>query len=174
MAKRQAEWVQEMSQKDQKINELTGRLAEALAEKDRAQRDLREVDQRLIPLEHRVEDLIVVQENRMAQNQALGVYHAIMAGKVPLDGRSLLLMHLIAENPKEFVAAAKRAGLGSFFLNLTSDLEERVLVELRSGRKIPAIKLYREATHLGLKEAKDAVEAIGERNGIPRPNPIQY
>ncbi len=31
---------------------------------------------------------------------------------------------------------------------------------LRSGQKIEAIKLHREATGLGLKEAKDAIEAI--------------
>jgi len=31
--------------------------------------------------------------------------------------------------------------------------------ELASGRMIQAIKLYREATGLGLKEAKDAMEA---------------
>jgi hypothetical protein len=34
----------------------------------------------------------------------------------------------------------------------------QVEAELRLGRKIEAIKLYREATGLGLKEAKDAVE----------------
>ena|SRR5688572_18153847 len=32
--------------------------------------------------------------------------------------------------------------------------------EIFAGRKIQAIKLYREATHEGLKEAKDAVEAM--------------
>ena len=31
---------------------------------------------------------------------------------------------------------------------------------LRQGRKIEAIKIYRERTKLGLKEAKDAVEAL--------------
>lgn len=32
-----------------------------------------------------------------------------------------------------------------------------------AGRKIEAIKLLREGTHLGLKEAKEEVEAIQER-----------
>ncbi|MET9832144.1 ribosomal protein L7/L12 [Streptomyces sp. NPDC006385] len=32
---------------------------------------------------------------------------------------------------------------------------------VREGKKIPAIKLYREITGAGLKEAKDAVERIG-------------
>lgn len=31
---------------------------------------------------------------------------------------------------------------------------------LRAGNKIEAVKLYREATGLGLKEAKDAIKAI--------------
>ena len=34
---------------------------------------------------------------------------------------------------------------------------------LRQGRKIEAIKIYRERTNLGLKEAKDAVEEIERR-----------
>ena len=34
---------------------------------------------------------------------------------------------------------------------------------IRSGRKIEAIKRYREATGLGLKEAKEAVEAFERR-----------
>lgn len=39
------------------------------------------------------------------------------------------------------------------------DLSE-IMSELQSGRKINAIKLYRELTNLGLKEAKDAVEQM--------------
>lgn len=40
---------------------------------------------------------------------------------------------------------------------------------LREGRKIEAIKRYREQTGVGLKEAKDAVEAMerGERLEVP-------
>jgi Ribosomal protein L7/L12 C-terminal domain len=33
------------------------------------------------------------------------------------------------------------------------------------GKKIEAIKIYREATGVGLKEAKDAVDAIARRSG---------
>jgi ribosomal protein L7/L12 len=44
---------------------------------------------------------------------------------------------------------------------------DRDLVELlKAGRKIDAIKLHRERTGLGLKEAKDAVEALAAREGI--------
>lgn len=38
--------------------------------------------------------------------------------------------------------------------------QERILVLLRGGQKIHAIKLYREITGSGLKEAKDAVEHL--------------
>ena len=34
---------------------------------------------------------------------------------------------------------------------------------LRAGNKIQAVKLYREATGLGLKESKDEIEAIQDR-----------
>jgi ribosomal protein L7/L12 len=43
-------------------------------------------------------------------------------------------------------------------------LDGRVLALLRDGRKIEAIKLYRDITGAGLKEAKDAVEAL-EKGG---------
>jgi ribosomal protein L7/L12 len=36
----------------------------------------------------------------------------------------------------------------------------QLLVHLAAGQKIEAIRLYRERTGLGLKEAKDAVEAL--------------
>lgn len=35
-----------------------------------------------------------------------------------------------------------------------------ILQELRSGNKIGAIKLYREQTGVGLKEAKDVIDAV--------------
>ncbi|MFN8372295.1 MAG: ribosomal protein L7/L12 [Anaerolineae bacterium] len=46
---------------------------------------------------------------------------------------------------------------------LSEDWRLQVEDEIRANRKIEAIKLYREATGLGLKESKDAVEDI-ERN----------
>jgi hypothetical protein len=44
--------------------------------------------------------------------------------------------------------------------------DTQVLELLRAGKKIPAIKLYREKVGGGLKEAKDYVEALGLRHGI--------
>ena len=43
---------------------------------------------------------------------------------------------------------------------LTDDQLNRLSDALFQGRKIEAIKVYREATSLGLKESKDAVEEI--------------
>ena len=40
------------------------------------------------------------------------------------------------------------------------ELEAEVRELYRAGQKIQAIKLYRENTGVGLKEAKDAVEAL--------------
>lgn len=47
-----------------------------------------------------------------------------------------------------------------------SDLTDQIVGLLGRGEKIEAVKLYRERTRSGLKEAKEAVERIGEQNGI--------
>ena len=44
--------------------------------------------------------------------------------------------------------------------------EHRVLSLLRQDRKIEAIKLYRDVTNGGLKDSKEAVEALAAANGI--------
>jgi ribosomal protein L7/L12 len=46
------------------------------------------------------------------------------------------------------------------------DLESTILAMLRRNEKIGAIKLYRDRAGSGLKEAKEAVEEVGRRNGI--------
>jgi hypothetical protein len=45
-------------------------------------------------------------------------------------------------------------------------LEDRVLALLKQGRKIEAIKVYRTERHCDLKDAKDAVEALGRQYGV--------
>ena len=50
-------------------------------------------------------------------------------------------------------------------------LEDRILPLLQSGEKIEAIKLYRQKTGLGFKEAKDAVEALAAGQPIARRRP---
>ncbi len=47
-------------------------------------------------------------------------------------------------------------------------LPDAALLALRQGNKIEAIKIVREATGLGLKEAKDAVEAAVDRDPMLR------
>jgi hypothetical protein len=47
---------------------------------------------------------------------------------------------------------------------LPPEIERQVRAQLAAGRKIQAIKIARDATHLGLKETKDLVEAL-ERRG---------
>lgn len=51
-------------------------------------------------------------------------------------------------------------------------MTERIQSEIAAGRMISAIKLYREATGAGLKEAKDAVERIRDGGAMPQlPDP---
>ena len=45
-------------------------------------------------------------------------------------------------------------------------LKQEVVEMLQANRKIGAIKLYREQTGMGLKEAKEAVEEIQEQFGL--------
>ncbi len=47
------------------------------------------------------------------------------------------------------------------------DLTNQIINLLKGSEKIEAIKLYRQRFHVGLREAKEAVERIGEQNGIP-------
>jgi ribosomal protein L7/L12 len=46
------------------------------------------------------------------------------------------------------------------------DAPGAVLKELLAGHKIQAIKAYRAATGVGLKEAKDAVELLARQHGL--------
>jgi len=54
--------------------------------------------------------------------------------------------------------------------NLTFDPYQAVTPEIREairqGRKIKAIKLYRETSGAGLKEAKDFIEEVQRRAGV--------
>ena len=45
---------------------------------------------------------------------------------------------------------------------LTDDGRQQILNALMAGRKIEAIKLYREATGKGLKDAKDFIDRLVE------------
>ena len=74
----------------------------------------------------------------------------------------------LKEAQKAIERAAGEAGLATLPSTIgpyAVDVD-RIQQLARSGKKIDAIKLLREQTHLGLKEAKDAVEAI-ERGEMP-------
>ena len=49
---------------------------------------------------------------------------------------------------------------------LDGDIESQVVLLLRQRNKIEAIKFYRECTGVGLREAKDTVEAIAVRRQL--------
>ena len=51
-----------------------------------------------------------------------------------------------------------------------ADLPPEVLDAIRSNRKVEAIKRLREATGMGLKEAKHAVEDLQRSLGLPDPS----
>jgi hypothetical protein len=58
--------------------------------------------------------------------------------------------------------AAALVGVQMYSPNKLTDGER---AHLRVGNKIGAIKCYRERTGVGLKEAKDAIEAIARKEG---------
>ncbi|MBU1878033.1 MAG: hypothetical protein KJ734_03695, partial [Chloroflexi bacterium] len=53
---------------------------------------------------------------------------------------------------------------------LSPEVEPEIERLLRAGQRIAAIKLYREHTDVSLKQAKDAVDAIGTSIGLPAPS----
>jgi len=58
---------------------------------------------------------------------------------------------------------------GSFTKPVPPDdphVTSEIVTLLSHGEKIKAIKVYREQFGVGLKEAKEAVDCIGEQNGI--------
>jgi len=50
-----------------------------------------------------------------------------------------------------------------------ADLEAQVRRQMQAGKKIEAIKIYRQTTGVGLKEAKDAVEALERGQSLLAP-----
>ncbi len=85
---------------------------------------------------------------------------------------ALVLLRLIAVEKRLTVLSRVDAKLDLLLkhANLEFDpfqnLPREVANALQRGEKIEAIKHYREATGVGLKEAKDFVEEIQRREGI--------
>jgi ribosomal protein L7/L12 len=57
--------------------------------------------------------------------------------------------------------------------DISANQEQQLRELIANGNKIAAIKLYREITNLGLKEAKDAVEAMLSGTPVVIPEPVQ-
>jgi hypothetical protein len=68
-------------------------------------------------------------------------------------------------------AAHTAAGADQTVPGLTPEQLAQVKRYLHDGQKIEAIKVYRQATSVGLKEAKDAVEAIAAGDPELKMNP---
>ena len=68
---------------------------------------------------------------------------------------------------KETVEALERGNPLPTKEPVDSAFENEIILLLQGGKKIGAIKVYRERTGVGLKEAKDAVEAIAAQRGLP-------
>ncbi|HEY0455112.1 MAG TPA: ribosomal protein L7/L12 [Verrucomicrobiae bacterium] len=60
----------------------------------------------------------------------------------------------------------QRGGAGMPPKRLTPEQYTRVQNVALAGKKIEAIKLYRELTGAGLKEAKDAVESMNQPKAL--------
>ena len=56
---------------------------------------------------------------------------------------------------------------------LTDDIRQQILNALIAGRKIEAIKLYREATGKGLKDAKDFIDRLVEEVAERQPGLLE-
>ncbi len=67
---------------------------------------------------------------------------------------------------KDAVEAMQRGQATASSAPIDRDFEKEVISLLEQGQKIGAIKLFRERTGAGLRESKEAVEALAERRGI--------
>lgn len=90
----------------------------------------------------------------------------LVASRRRQDGRMIVQQSPLAPDAPDAAPQSRRIAPGSVNLQLGRDLEQL----LSAGKKIEAIKLVRERTGLGLKEAKDAVERLEDliRNKLGR------
>jgi len=102
----------------------------------------------------------------MEQKEAYG-----MAIDVLLDGEvdyRRMCITLAKELPELFldVYAASRKS------ETTNAHRDKILELMRASKKVEAIKLHRTVTGLGLKDAKDAVEAIEREGDLDDPSTV--
>lgn len=93
---------------------------------------------------------------------------AVMSSKSRADSQriarlerklNMVLNHLGIADYTAPVGMAPTATVGSAY---PGTVPENITDELRRGRKINAIKLYRDQYQVGLKEAKDAVDQLDQ------------
>jgi hypothetical protein len=75
-----------------------------------------------------------------------------------LDGGLWRLLFTAPNSPSDWI--------GLFPAETSEGFEADLLPLLQQGKKIEAIKIYREMTGVGLREAKDTVEAIARKHGL--------
>jgi len=90
------------------------------------------------------------------------------------DGRKIEAIKLYRDltgaglkEAKDAVESLEREGSASSPRGQSSGEDADILDLLRAGQKIRAIKLYRDKTGAGLAEAKNAIETLARKNGIP-------
>jgi hypothetical protein len=76
------------------------------------------------------------------------------------------------ENAQACSRCGARLDEPSDLSSASRDIEARVLEALRRDHKIEAIKLYREATGAGLRDAKDYVESLARTHHLPGAEPV--
>ncbi len=79
-----------------------------------------------------------------------------------MESRHILeLLQRVAKLERQVTFLLEHLGL-EYEEDLTEGASPEVLELMRRGKKIDAIKLFREETGLGLKEAKDFIDSLGD------------
>lgn len=118
----------------------------------------------------------VAQENREEAGTPSNISFEESLGEVARSGNKIEAIRLYREKTGVGLAEAK-AAVEAFMAGHPIDvpgvvrerpigLEGEILSLMQQGQKIQAIKLYREHTGTGLKEAKEAVEALAAQHGV--------
>lgn len=88
--------------------------------------------------------------------QFLALLLVVFAGNAELKPRTAGQAARLARLERKVDAILKHSGI-----EFMDGVDSRIVDLLASGQKIKAIKLYREQTGVGLKEAKEYVESLG-------------
>ena len=91
---------------------------------------------------------------------AIGVVFLILLGFAFRSSRGRDPLMGGGQVPRYRPTAAHKATAAAPVFPLPPEIEEQVRALMAAGRKIDAIKLARDVTHLGLKETKDLVESM--------------